>query len=156
MNSNHSRWVLDEDQRPVRACILIVVLVYAGIISEPFEPSFFLGTEYPLAVVEGNSMNPTYLDGDLLVLQGVPSETIIVDVVIVFHSPNEYDKFIVHRVKERIETNGRSAFTKGNNNWTVDPWRVPTQNVVGIVLYRIPAVAPGGDCCWRCRALLGA
>jgi len=104
-----------------------------------------LGTEYPLAVVEGNSMNPTYLDGDLLVLEGVPSETIIVDTVIVFHSPNEYDKFIVHRLKERIETNGQISFvTKGDNNWTVDPWRVPTQNVVGIVLYRIPAVAPLG------------
>jgi len=90
-------------------------------------------------------MIPTYLDGDLLVLRGVPPETISVGTVIVFHSPNEYDRFIVHRVKERIENNGLISFiTKGDNNWTVDPWNVPTQNVVGIVIYRIPAVAPIG------------
>jgi len=125
--------------------ILIVVVVYMGTFGGLLSLRFILGTEYPLAVVEGNSMNPTYFDGDLLIIRGVPPETIAVGTVIVFHSPNEYDRFIVHRVKETIELNGQTSFvTKGDNNWTVDPWRVPEQNVVGIVLYRIPSVAPFG------------
>jgi len=104
-----------------------------------------MGTEYPLAVVEGTSMNPTYLDGDLLVLRGVAPETIAIDTVIVFHSPYERDKFIVHRVKQIVATDGQIGFiTKGDNNWTVDPWTVSAQNVVGIVIYRLPAIAPVG------------
>ena len=125
--------------------IIILVVVYAGTFGALLSLRFLLGTEYPLAVVEGTSMNPTYLDGDLLVLRGAPPETIAVDTVIVFHSPYDRDKFIVHRVKQITGTNGQIGFiTKGDNNWTVDPWTVPMQNVVGIVLYCLPAVAPVG------------
>jgi signal peptidase I len=121
------------------------VVVYAGTFGALLSLRFLLGTEYPLAVVEGTSMNPTYLDGDLLILRGVAPETIAVDTVIVFHSPYEIDKFIVHRVKQIVGTNGQIGFiTKGDNNWTVDPWTVPAQNIVGIVIYRLPAIAPVG------------
>ncbi|MEM2094554.1 MAG: signal peptidase I [Candidatus Bathyarchaeia archaeon] len=125
--------------------IFIVALVYVGTFGTLLGLRFLLRTEYPLAVVEGNSMNPTFLDGDLLVIRGEPAETITVGTVIVFHSPNEYDRFIVHRVVDIIVSNGQVSFvTKGDNNWLVDPWRVPERNVVGVVLYRVPSIAPLG------------
>ena len=72
-----------------------------------------LSTDMPVVAVESNSMVPTFSRGDILVLQGVPSEQLAVGDVIVF-SPGPWQTPIVHRI---VEINSDGTFqTKGDAN----------------------------------------
>ncbi len=72
-----------------------------------------LSTDMPIVAVESNSMVPTFSEGDMLVLQGVPQEQLSVDDVIVFDSPSGGTP-IVHRI---ITINSDGTFqTKGDAN----------------------------------------
>ena len=72
-----------------------------------------LSTDMPVVAVESNSMVPAFRRGDILVLQGVPSEQLVVGDVIVF-SPGPWTTPIVHRI---IEINDDGTFqTKGDAN----------------------------------------
>jgi signal peptidase len=102
-----------------------------------------LGTGYPLAVVEGRSMVPTYFEGDLLIIKGEQPEKIKAGDIIVFHSPYDWEKFIVHRVvAKQIEGDQIYFLTKGDNNPMPDAWKVPAKNIVGVAIpnIRIPVV----------------
>jgi signal peptidase I len=72
-----------------------------------------LGTDMPVVAVESNSMLPTFAQGDILILHGVPSQQISVGDIIVF-SPGPQQTPVVHRV---VEINPDGTFqTKGDNN----------------------------------------
>jgi signal peptidase len=64
-----------------------------------------------------------------------------VGTIIIFHSPNEYDLPIVHRVIA-IQNDGSNVFfeTKGDNNPGPDGWRVPGQNLIGVYVAKVPYV----------------
>ena len=75
--------------------------------------AFALSTDMPIVAVESNSMVPTFQRGDILVLQGIPSEHLTVGDIIVF-SPNTQTTPIVHRI---IDINPDGTFqTKGDAN----------------------------------------
>ena len=75
--------------------------------------AFALSTDMPIVAVESDSMVPTFQRGDILVLQGVPSENLVVGDIIVF-SPQEQATPIVHRI---VEINPDGTFqTKGDAN----------------------------------------
>jgi signal peptidase len=101
-----------------------------------------LGTEYPVLVVDGMSMNPTYYAGDLLVVQSIPDTRCIeVHDVIVFHDPYNWDKLILHRVVDVSALNDQLIFrTQGDNNDYADPWQVQEEHIAGRVLQKIPYV----------------
>lgn len=123
--------------------IITLILVYLLTQAIFFSLRLALHADYPLAVVEGTSMVPTYLDGDLLILQGVSSEKIQIGTVIVFHSPNNWGQFIIHRVTNEQTSESHLYFiTKGDNNCCDDPWRVPAENIIGVVVpnIRIPVI----------------
>ncbi len=121
---------------------VLVVIIFSAAYGVLFSLRFALGTEYPVVVVNGISMIPTYYEGDLLVVQGVPDKSLIeVSDVIVFHSPYSWDTLIVHRVVEIRTLNDQLTFrTKGDNNNVQDHWQVLEEHVVGRVLQKIPYV----------------
>lgn len=123
-------------------CLLLITIIYASFYIFIFSLKFFLGNEYPLVVVEGTSMQPTFYDGDLLLVRGVEDKhRVEVLEIIVFYEPRNRDRLIVHRVVNRTISSTTVEFqTKGDNNPTRDPWRVREADLVGVVIGRVPAV----------------
>jgi len=94
-----------------------------------------LGTTHPFYVVEGNSMEPTLSDGDLVMVKKVDPEDVKVGDVIVFHEPGSESTVIIHRVVGKVERDGRVFFqTKGDNNDVQDPWLVSEEDLIGVVV----------------------
>ena len=72
-----------------------------------------LSTDMPIVAVESNSMVPTFYRGDILILQGVESESLGVGDIIVFSPPSQ-EIPVVHRI---IEINPDGTFqTQGDAN----------------------------------------
>jgi len=92
-------------------------------------------------VVSSGSMVPTLSIGDIIIVRGVDPHTVTVGTIIIFHSPADYEMPIVHRVV-RIIDEGNSIFfeTKGDHNPVQDGWRVPSQNLMGVYVARVPYV----------------
>ncbi|MCK4243985.1 signal peptidase I [Candidatus Bathyarchaeota archaeon] len=113
-----------------------------------FGLQFTLNTEYPFATVEGESMLPTYVEGDLILTQGINDEgELSVGEVIIFRRPGNWDFVIIHRIinKEYYETEEQWYFqTKGDNNATPDRFSttykgwVPDSHIIGRVITKIP------------------
>jgi len=105
-----------------------------------------LRTEYPLHAVTSTSMEPTLQVGDLLVVQGIPNPCEInadpkVGDIIVFREPTNPSRFIVHRAIRKVNKADHCFFvTKGDNNLSSDPWKVPEDYVIGKVVARVPLV----------------
>ena len=120
--------------------VILVGIIFTSTYGFQFTLRFILGTENPMVVVKGESMVPTYYDGDLLIIRGLPDKTQIeVGDIIVFHNPYALDTLIVHRVvKKTVSEGGLVLITKGDNNHIQDQWRVQEEHVVGGVLQRIP------------------
>ncbi|MEW6180659.1 MAG: signal peptidase I [Chloroflexota bacterium] len=88
-------------------------------------------------VVSGYSMKPTFVAGDLVIITRVDPAEVQVGDVIQFRRANSY---IVHRVIEIREENGRRVFiTQGDNNNVADE-PVPQEIVEGKVIRYIPQV----------------
>jgi len=119
-----------------------VLIIVSVVYSVFFSLRVALGTEYAIVVVNGVSMNPTYYEGDLLVVQGIPDTSCIeVHDVIVFHDPYRWDLLIVHRVVDVRALNDQLIFwTQGDNNDYADPWQVQEEHIAGRVLQKIPYV----------------
>jgi len=134
--------------------ITLLVIVVIGIAGFQLGMRAILKTNYPLAVVESESMVPTLNIGDIIVIQGVDADDIHAASktanppgdIIVFYQPwggvrRVYWFFtepvlIVHRAVGRTP-NGVFT-TQGDNNWGPDPWTVKEENIVGRVVFRIP------------------
>lgn len=88
-------------------------------------------------VVSGYSMKPTFVAGDVVIITRVDPAEVRVGDVIQFSRANSY---IVHRVVEIQEENGRRVFiTQGDNNNVRDE-PVPQEIVEGRVIRYIPQV----------------
>ena len=135
---------------------LLIVLVVCISQGSFVASAFALNTypEYPVMVVVSGSMIPTLEMGDLIIVRGVDPKEITVDTVIVFYDPTNYKqlldlnvltatgaRLIVHRVYG-LEQKGDEIYfkTKGDHNPAPDPWLVPRNYVVGVVIARIPYV----------------
>jgi signal peptidase len=101
--------------------------------------AFALGTSMPVVAVESNSMVPVFARGDMLILQGVPQESLAVDDVIVF-IPGDRNVPIVHRI---IEVNQDGTFqTKGDANPKQLPFekRIEYTQIMGKQILIIPVL----------------
>jgi signal peptidase len=96
-----------------------------------------LSTDMPVVAVESNSMVPTFYKGDILVLQGVPSEDLQIGDIIVF-SPENYATPIVHRITE-INPDGTFQ-TKGDANLRQLPFekKITPEQIHGKVIFIVP------------------
>lgn len=90
------------------------------------------------------SMTPTLNPGDMLFLEGVPSNEIKVGDIIVLRSLADPNQLIVHRVVEVIFRNGEYYFTTKGDNPRTNPWSLPYEKefpariIVGKVIFRVP------------------
>ncbi|MBD3227190.1 MAG: signal peptidase I [Candidatus Lokiarchaeota archaeon] len=154
-NNNNETEKNDKKKKSTIKTIIWTVIWIAIIIAGVFLTFFILGitlnTDTPLTVVSGQSMQPTYYEGDLLIVQGKDYEEIIVGdheakngSVIVYK--RSYDGLlIVHRVVDvRFNYSGNEIYefrAQGDNdatNPTPDPGWIPQQNIKGVVIFRIP------------------
>lgn len=99
----------------------------------------------PIVAVEGISMKPTLVTGDLVVLHGVkPSQLRVGDVIAVSLSPNLRKQYnlpsaVVHRIIKIQHTRAGLVFqTKGDNNSGPDVFRTLPGNITGEVKYSVP------------------
>ncbi len=118
--------------------IIIVYTVSRGIL---FSLRFIIGVESPIVIVELTSMLPTLEDGDMLLLQGIDNKSAIeIGEIIVFYNPRSTQpERIVHRIINIEIIEGKVNFiTKGDNNRIADQKPVPPENVIGVVVGKLP------------------
>jgi len=137
--------------------VTLLVIVLIGVAGFQLGLRAILKTDYPLAVVESESMVPTLNVGDIIVLQGVDADEIYAASktanppgdIIVFYDPRggvervywffTAPVLIVHRAVQKEDRGGLWYFTtKGDGNQYIDPWKVSETRVVGKVIFRIP------------------
>ena len=110
-----------------------------------------LGTRtYPLIIVDGTSMSPTFLNGDVLVYHGVASREITNGTVVAYMPGNigvpalDYlvMPIVVHRViGEVVQSDGTVYYrTKGDNNKFDDPALVRSDQILGTPVTDVPLV----------------
>lgn len=108
-----------------------------------------------LVVVAGESMEPTYASGDLVVARAGAAE--VGDVVV--YRPDGVDGYVVHRIVGGDATTGWT--TRGDNNGWDDVWHPTGDDVAGVVRWHVPglgAVTPvlGSPTTWLALALVVA
>ena len=128
-------------KNPAARVILLILILFAATYGSVEVLRIVLRTESPLMVVSSGSMIPTLNVGDIILVRGVDPSTITVGTIIIFHSPYDYQMPIVHRVF-RIMNNGNGLFfeTQGDNNPGPDSWEVPTSNLMGVYVAKLPYV----------------
>lgn len=101
----------------------------------------FLGLGFRVAFIQGDSMEPNYHDGSLVIKREVEPANLKVGDVISFYAPWA-DRYVMHRIADIRTRSGQLWFrTKGDNNPVPDPEEVTFQNDNP---YRIMLAFPGG------------
>ncbi len=94
-----------------------------------------LGGCTTLTIVAGESMEPTYVTGDLVVSRcGSPE----VGDVVVYRPPGIGDARVIHRVVDGDGTTG--WVLQGDNNDFLDPWTPTDEDVLGRAVLHVPWV----------------
>jgi len=129
---------------------LIIILLF--LVAFNFDPFLQVVAGVTRAVVTKQSMEPTLKEGDLVILKSTPSIEIKENDIIVFDryitgTPSNPGYEInlqtpwIHRVYDIIEYNGTLFFkTKGDNNISIDPGLVPSNGIVGKLIFYIPMI----------------
>src|SRR4030043_77348 len=95
--------------------IVVVIVLLAAFVLVNSLP-FVLNVQHPIVMMEGISMQPTYYEGDLLLLKRIPTTDIKVGDVVVYRRSTS-SLLIVHRVvAERLRNDELYFTTKGDNN----------------------------------------
>lgn len=124
------------------AAVLIVTGGWVGMV-------YLLKTSNPITYVTGTSMLPNLVEGDLVILKGTTAQEIAHDfqagddhIIIVFRSPNSRIPIIHRIITIEYDSSGNiiGFRTQGYNVPVPDPGIVREQDIVGRVVYRIPAV----------------
>ncbi len=113
---------------------LKTVLLVALIVQTYMGAAYLSNNFTPLMVVTTGSMEPSINPGDLIYVKGVPADEIQVNDIITFRPPRDYVRgtLITHRVIDiQYDSNEIYFKTKGDNNPSVDPWTVTSQDLVG-------------------------
>ncbi|MFX1367823.1 MAG: signal peptidase I [Promethearchaeota archaeon] len=124
-----------DNEKTITALVLVVVITlgsYGGFMVA-------MRTTSPLVVVTSESMVPTLEPGDLLVLQGRSQEQIQVGDIIVYQDSWYTDAPIVHRIVDIDIIDGVYHYiTRGDANTHNDPGDRTIDEVIGVVVFRIP------------------
>jgi signal peptidase len=92
----------------------------------------------PWAVVSSYSMEPTLEVGDLVIITPPSlSCNLLLSHVAIYYSP-VFNDYIVHRVIAINNAQGCTYTFKGDANLGPDPYSVPYNNIVGVVVFVIP------------------
>ena len=121
--------------RWVGRCLFIAVVVAWAVFLRPQ----WLGGPAAYVLVRGDSMVPTYQNGDLLLAYAKPSY--VVGDIVAYRLPSGEvgaGHVVVHRIVALTADGGFSI--QGDNNPTYDPWTVHTSDIVGSVVVRAAGV----------------
>lgn len=120
-----------------------IIIVVIGIIIIWSGVRIAFGTGTPFYVVSSGSMIPNLNVFDMIVVQGnYPFSHLKVGDIIVF-KPSDYDKTIVHRVAQILNSNPLTIRTKGDANPGSIPgidFPITKQDYLGKVVYVIPQI----------------
>ena len=98
-----------------------------------------LGGPATYVLVRGDSMEPTYHGGDLVVLERAP--TYVAGEVVAYRVPQGElgaGRLVIHRI---VAIDGRGVLElQGDNNPSMDPWQPTRADVAGHAAFAIPAV----------------
>lgn len=126
-------------KNPVARVLLLIVILFAATYGGVEVLRVALQTESPLMVVSSGSMIPTLNVGDIILVRSIDPKAVTVGMIIIFHSPIDYNVPIVHRVIAVVNQGGSIFFeTKGDNNGARDNWLVPPQNLMGVYVAKLP------------------
>jgi len=139
-----------KNKKRIILAVITISIAFFGSFFLFFILQITLNTETPVVVVESGSMEPLISRGDLLIVRGVPASDIrsgtIEDMdgdIIVFSAQGVWSnppaEPIVHRVVDKKFEDGIWQFrTKGDANPIVDEGWVPEDNILGVVVFKIP------------------
>lgn len=120
-------------RRLVGALVSVAWLVGALVIGWLLWPSS-LGGCTTLTIVSGESMEPTYSTGDLVVSRCGPVE---VGDVIVYNPPDVGGARVIHRI---VGGDADGWVVQGDNNDFLDPWEPTDENILGSAELHLPHV----------------
>lgn len=101
-------------------------------------------TETTPYIMCGPFMSPTLWMGDLVMVEEVPNAgDIVADPengdIIAYYYPSDQRYVVIRRAINVTDMNGTLYFTtKGDANWSPDPWSVPENLVIGRAVRRVP------------------
>lgn len=110
---------------------MIINFMFSGF---NFNRTYFLG--YKFASIQTNSMEPTLMIGDSVVIKYVRPSLVKKGDMLAYEYELENGKkvVIIHRVYEVIND---GFITKGDNNDIPDTWTVKNNQVIGIVKFKL-------------------
>jgi signal peptidase len=125
-------------RRALGAAATLAMLALLGVWAVTLRPQS-LGGPAQYVVIHGNSMWPTYHDGDLIILHR-QADAQVGDVVAYRVPRGEVGQglVVIHRVVGGSEATG--LVLRGDNNPTADPWHPHPGDVVGSTWVRVPRV----------------
>lgn len=93
-----------------------------------------LGGCTTLTIVSGQSMEPTYYTGDLVVSRCGPVE---IGDVIVYNPPDVGGARVIHRI---VDGDADGWVVQGDNNDFLDPWTPTADDIYGSAVLHLPGV----------------
>jgi signal peptidase I len=97
-----------------------------------------LGGHESYVVVQGTSMEPTYHDGDLVIVR--EDEHYAIGDIIAFRAGGQFDDptRVIHRIVGQADA---GAFvTRGDNRDSTDPWEPKPDHIIGRAIFHVPRV----------------
>lgn len=131
----HARGTGESEFRRYLSLCVGVLVWFVIIVNAWFLWPTSLGGRTTLVIVSGESMEPTYYSGDLVIAR---RDTPEVGDVIVYEPPGLNGARVVHRI---IDGDGALGWVlQGDNNALPDPWQPTDDAVVGVVKVHYPNV----------------
>ncbi len=119
---------------------IIIIIIGVAVVWLGLRVAF--ATENPFYVVSSESMVPTLNVYDVIIVRdGSTFDDLKVGDIIVFHSPSDYDRVIVHRVVKIQGGSEKIITTKGDNNPASIPgidYPISKREYIGKVVFVIP------------------
>jgi signal peptidase I len=118
-----------------RLVVAALALLFAGLWLAYLRPAT-LGGDVSYVIVDGDSMEPAYRDGDLVIAEKRASYG--VGDVITYRAGGELDdlRLIIHRIVGGSEAEG--FVTQGDNRDRTDPWSPTSASIKGATRWHLP------------------
>jgi signal peptidase len=140
-----SKYVKRKDVNTIIILALVVVLLLSYQIA-----GFALSTSVPWIGAQGASMEPNLHEGDLVIIQGTPTEELVVEDVILYNkialntTSGQSEPLpvpILHRIIYKFKVGDRWYFqAQGDNNPTPDIYPIPADGVLGKAVLTVPKI----------------
>lgn len=115
--------------------MIILFLIISGLL---YFTDSYSNLKYKPYIVSSSSMSPNLGKGSLALV--VESDQFSVGDIVTFKSPVDRSGYITHRIVGKNIEEELFYKTKGDNNFTEDPWQITSDMLVGRVMVSIPYI----------------